>query len=220
MDYQNNINVRSKTFPYKKVFSQNSTLLNVCSLTYNILTYLMDMPMPVYGYEPIDDNTYPRTRLIKYIYYDDNKPLSHPLPTPEQKLSIKYNPEKTNSSEVPEKGYRLFLQSQWRELQTRGQTILTITLGQGNRSATNDKTIRQVIFTVLTNMQYENNIGLATRTTQIVQAIVESLNGVNLPGLIGGFDYVRDYEVSDNNQNVGRVLIMQAEIGEKSSNCC
>lgn len=214
MTYKNN-NIKSKTFPYIKVYPQNNDFANITPLTYNILTYLMDMPMPHIGYEPIDDNEYPRTRLIKYIYYDDNKPLSHSLPTPTEKISIKYNPEKTSSVEVPEKGYRLFLQSQWRELQTKGQTTLSITLGQGSRSNSNDKTIRQIIFTVLTNMQYENNIGSTTRSWQIVQAIVESLNGVNMPGLIGGFEFVRDYEITDNNSNVGRVLIMQAEIGNK-----
>lgn len=207
-----NKDIKSKYFPYQKVYTQNAELKSVNQFTYNILTYLMDLPMPHLGYAPIDDNDYPRTRLIKYLYYDDNKPLSHALPTPQEKIALRYNPEKTDSRDMPEKGYRLFLQNQWTEKQLDAQTILKITVGAGMSSMTTDKTIRQIYFTVLTNGKYENNVGSTTRSWQIVQAIIESLNGVNMQDMCGGFTYVKDYPIEDNHQNVGRQLIMQAEM--------
>ena len=207
-----NKDIKSKYFPYQKVYTQTAELKSVNQFTYNILTYLMDLPMPHLGYAPIDDNDYPRTRLIKYLYYDDNKPLSHALPTPQEKIALRYNPEKTDSRDMTKKGYRLFLQNQWTEKQLDAQTILKITVGAGMSSMTADKTIRQIYFTVLTNGKYENNVGSTTRSWQIVQAIIESLNGVNMQDMCGGFTYVKDYPIEDNHQNVGRQLIMQAEM--------
>lgn len=50
-------------------------------IPHKLLTYLMDLPLPD-GYEPVDDNTRPRVRLMKYLWHDGAKPLGERCPRP------------------------------------------------------------------------------------------------------------------------------------------
>mgnify|MGYP003300989585 CR=1 FL=1 len=66
----------SPFYPYEKVQDFN-TLKGAEEIPYKILMYLLDLP-DRHGYEPVDDNSRARVRLIKYLYYDEPNPLARP----------------------------------------------------------------------------------------------------------------------------------------------
>ena len=68
----------SPTYPYERVMPSFLTFRGAEEIPQKLLTYLMDLPLPD-GYEPVDDNTRPRVRLMKYLWHDGVKPLGERL---------------------------------------------------------------------------------------------------------------------------------------------
>lgn len=79
------------TYPYEKITTGANTLRGAETLPHKLLTYLMDLP-DANGYEPVDDNSRPRVRLAKYLWYDGANPLANPLPSVEEKRSMLFDP--------------------------------------------------------------------------------------------------------------------------------
>ena len=80
----------SPTYPYERD-QQYVQFIGAENIPRQVCSYLMDMPLP--GYTPPTGNEYPRVRLMKYLYYDGLSPLDELCPTPQQKLSILFDPE-------------------------------------------------------------------------------------------------------------------------------
>lgn len=201
----------SKFFPYTKTATY-TTLPDAEKLLKKIVDYILDLPME--GYEPVDDSDYPRCNLMKLLYYDTPHPLNEPLPTPEQKISIVFDP---SSPDVPptDKGYRIYPMIYPIQAQAEGQTTLKIFMSWAK--ATSTMRIDQAVsFEVLTNTTYENNQGgtSLSRTYQICVELLRALNGVNIDG-VGAFYFDRRQHtectlepISDKSQNVGYRLTM------------
>lgn len=213
----------SPTYPYKRVQQYNS-FAGVEKVTRQVFEYLVDLPQP--GYEPPDDNTYPRARFIKYVYYDDEFPLSHPLPTPDEKTRLIYNPtDLAIPQDAP--GYRLFPTTKVSQVQTDEQTVVRLYIGQVF-PYTPFQAELSLIFDILCNERYETNLKGVTmvRSYAIEQAILESLNGVNMAG-IGTFYFDRNrnsncssYNISDDRRNRGRRLTMGLTYGASPTHEC
>ena len=198
-------------YPYAKL--QNfATMPRAETLLKKLVDYFLDLPLK--GYTPEDNNSFPRVRLIKYLYYDLPRPLDQPLPTPEQKIKLVFDP---SSPDVPptDKGYRIYPMIYPIEAQSQGQTTLKIFMGW--TKATSQYRIDQgVAFEVLSNTTYEPNAGgtSLSRSFQICTDIIEALNGVNMDG-VGTFYFDRRQHtecgiepISDKSQNVGYRLMM------------
>ena len=80
----------SPYYPYEKVQTGYLTMQGTEEIPYQIIQYLLDLPDAT-GYAPTNDNTRPRVRLAKYLWYDGPRPLSHPLPTAQEKLSLLFD---------------------------------------------------------------------------------------------------------------------------------
>ena len=107
------VDFASPYYPYRKIIASN-TLRGAEIVPYKILMYLLDLPDAA-GYTPVDDNDRPRVRLAKYLWYDEPNPLAQPLPTPQQKLSMLYDPDNPDINTDEDKakhpkGYRIFAQ--------------------------------------------------------------------------------------------------------------
>lgn len=199
-------------YPYQKV-ADYTTLPDAEKLLKKIVDYLLDLPMK--GYSPPYDTSTPRSRLIRLLYYDTAHPLDQPLPTPEQKLSIVFDPDHPDIPPDKEKGYRLYPMIYPIQSQSMGQT--TIRVFAGYAKPMSDYRVEQSIeFRVLTNTAYENNQrGTAlSRTYQICLEIIRALHGVNMDG-VGGFYFNRKIHtecslepIADESQNVGYRLVM------------
>ena len=209
-------------YPYNKVAEFN-TMPNAETLLKKIVDYLLDLPMK--GYDPPSDTSTPRSRLIRLLYYDTPHPLEQPLPTPEQKISIVFDPESPDVA-PSDRGYRIYPMIYPIQAQSEGQTTLKIFMGWAKP---NDqyRVDQSVEFQVLTNTAYENNSGgtSLSRTYQICLEILRALNGVNIDG-VGGFYFNRRQHVecglepiSDKSQNVGyRLTLALSYIGSDSGN--
>lgn len=179
----------SPTYPYRRVIQGANTLKGAELIPYKILMYLLDLP-DAHGYAPVDDNDRPRTRLAKYLWYDGPRPLNEPIPTPQQKLSMLYDPDNPDAPNTDEekaahpKGYRIFAQRAINSSITEAKTILKIYPGR----VLDDDDFRTVI-----GMQAEiwTNCNLITntrttaydRTWDIEQCLREALAGVDISGV-------------------------------------
>lgn len=199
-------------YPYQKI-ADYTTLPDAETLLKKIVDYLLDLPMK--GYTPPQDTSTPRSRLIRLLYYDVAHPLEQPLPTPQQKLSIVFDPESPDVPPDKDKGYRVYPMIYPIQAQSEGQTTLKIFMGWAKP---NDmfRVEQSVEFQVLTNTAYENNqktVSLS-RTYQICLEILRALNGVNMDG-VGAFYFNRRIHtecglepIADKSQNVGYRLTM------------
>lgn len=212
-------------FPYNKV-QDFVTMPDAETVLKKIVDYLLDLPMK--GYMPPSDTSTPRSRLIRLLYYDTPHPLAQPLPTPEQKISIVFDPE---SPDVPptDKGYRIYPMVYPIQAQSEGQTTLKIFMGYAKPNS--PFVVEQSVeFQVLTNTAYENNQASTSlsRTYQICLEIIRALNGVNIDG-VGGFYFNRRIHtecglepIADKSQNVGyRLVLGLTYMGneEEGTNC-
>jgi len=198
-------------YPYNKV-AEYTTMPDAEKLLKKIVDYLLDLPMK--GYTPPSDTSTPRSRLIRLLYYDAPHPMDQPLPTPQQKIQIVFDPESPDVAPTP-LGYRIYPMIYPIQAQSEGQTTLKIFMGIAKPYDV--YRVEQTIeFQVLTNTAYENNeAGTSlSRTYQICLEILRALNGVNIDG-VGAFYYNRRINVecglepiSDKSQNVGYRLIM------------
>ncbi len=205
------IDINSPYYPYIKT-DPVTTFLGLEEVPKQVIDYLLNLPLP--GYEPPDNNDYPRTQLIKYLFYDDATPLANTLPTTKEKISIVYDAETPTTPPLPQKGFRIYPQTYVSQSQTEQQTILRVYMG---RIIPRGKLTEVGInFDILSSLQYESNLkGMAvSRSFAIERCILGALNGVNMNG-IGSFYYDRNghpdcgsYQISDERMNVGRRLTM------------
>lgn len=185
----------SPYYPYSAVPNPNNTLKGAEEIPYKIMTYLLDLP-DANNYTPIDDNNRPRVRLIKYLWYDTSDPLSQPLPTAKQKLSLLYDPEHPdiNTGELKskhKKGYRLFWQHVTKQSILEGKTFIKCYVGR-LFSPKPYRTTLGIQMEIWTDTLFETNIKtrVESRTFAIEQAITESLAPINMTG-IGAFSFYR-----------------------------
>ena len=214
-----NTDVRSATYPYERV-TNNVWMKHLDSIPKMLIDYVMDMPRP--GYTPPDDNTYPRCRLMKYLYYDGPRPLDNPLPSPADKIRLVYDP---NSPDVAptDKGYRIYPVSYVPQAQTQGQTILKVFIGNVVPLNTNIVQIG-VIFDILSNMQMDTNTKTLaqSRCVAMEQCLWECLSGVNIDGV--GVMYIDRQQLShtgsenimDKSQNIGRRVVFGMTYGDST----
>lgn len=205
----------SPTYPYERVQTGWNTMRGSENIPLQLLTYLLDLP-DAEGYVPADDNSRPRVRLAKYLWYDGANPLGQPLPTPAQKRSLLFNGEEPvlNTGEQKArhpKGYRLYPQTYWGQSELEAQTTLKCYLGRVIPWGPMQSSIG-VYFQVLCNVNQEGNTktDAYSRAYNIEQCIVEALNGVNLAG-IGTVEFSRpahfdngSIPVHDDGTHVGR----------------
>ena len=185
----------SPYYPYRRVI--NGNIMDGAELIpYKILMYLLDLPDSAW-YEPVDDNSRPRVKLAKYLWYDEANPLANPLPTPAQKKSLlfdPYNPDiNTDEDKVKHpKGYRLFMQHSVSESLLTAQTIIKIYPG---------RVLDPTIFRSVIGFQIEiwSNPDLITNTKtyqydriwDIECALRDSLNCVDIAG-VGLIQFARN----------------------------
>lgn len=209
--------VTSPYYPYNKVFSSYLNLSEAQTLLRKICDYIIDAPMG--DYTPIDNNEYPRCRLWKYLYYDDERPLSKALPTIQEKMSVLFNPAKPEEAPT-DKGYRLIPQVFIDPSQEIAQTRLMFTTGRTVPSDNPFKASLSITFYIWTNQSYESNTkdGGLSRSQSIELALIDAFNGVNMAG-IGTFYFDRRKHsdcgsnvIYDRDTNVGRRVTMALEM--------
>ena len=210
--------------PYKRIQSY-VTLPDADKLLSNILDYLIDMPAR--NHVPFESNECPRARIARYLYWDCSNPLSMPLPTPEQKKKLRYDPENPADPPDKERGYRIFPLITVAQAQQEAQTRLYAFMGQ--TTATSDfRADVSLVFRVLCSNAYDTNTKetALSRSWAIICAIVEALNGVNFGVGVGTIYFNRRENsecgirfITDDLHNVGYQLVMGMTImGEKPSN--
>lgn len=211
------VDFNSPYYPYEKVTPGANTYKGIEDIPRKIIMYLLDLP-DKYGYNPQDDNSRPRVRLAKYLWYDGVNPLGEKLPTTEEKLSMLFDPEhpvidRNELKEAHPKGYRIYPQEYWGQSQTDAQITLKIYMA---RTRPNSFTRAElgVYFEIMANSNLETNprASAYSRCYAIEQAILEALNGVNMAG-VGMFNFhvYADADngsrpVVDDGTNVGRLL--------------
>lgn len=203
--------VKSAYYPYERL-QDYTTIPRIETLLKKITDYLLDFPSA--GYTPPDDNEYPRCRLNKMLFYDGESPLENPLPTPQEKMALVFDP---SSPDVPptEKGYRVYPMIYPTQAQPNGQTTLKIFMSWA-KATTSYRIDQAITFEILTNTAYEGNTqhNALSRTYAMACDIIRALNGVNMDG-VGTFYFDRrqhsDCEIepiADKAQNVGYRVTM------------
>lgn len=205
-------NPNSKWYPYSKVQEGFSDHIDILPVPRKIIDYLLDMPTA--EYTPKDDNSYPRCRLWKYLYYDGARPLDNQLPTPKQKMEVLFNPELPEKPPT-EKGYRLFPQIYTKPAQEAAQTRVYAYLGRG--IANSDFEVPySLVFHIWTHYTQESNTKAEeySRSQGISQALYEAFHGVNMAG-VGTFFFNRSKHPDcgeeygfDKDSNIQRVLTL------------
>ena len=182
------VDFNSPYYPYEKVYTGYNTLKGAEYIPYKIVKYLLDLP-DQNGYEPVDDNDRARVRLIKYLYYDEPNPLSKPLPTPEQKLSLLYdgkNPDINTDEDKKNhpKGYRIFGQQYELQSPTDAKTMLRCFMAR-EIPRSDYKTVLGLDFECIVDYALDNILGTGvySRMYAIHQCLIEALHGVNIAGI-------------------------------------
>lgn len=212
---QNNarVSANSQWYPYIKVYEGFYDLSQTVDIPRKIMDYLLDMPDGYYT--PQDDNAKARTRLWKYLYYDESHPENQPLPTPQQKMSVLFDPDEPTKPPT-DKGYRLIPQLFIKPSQTDAQTRIYVYMGR--TIATDDFEVQlSVVFDIWTHYTNESNTKTAeaySRVFAIEQAIIEAFHGVHMAG-VGSFYFNRakhsdcgSTTMTDRDSNVGRRLVL------------
>lgn len=180
--------IESPYYPFWKVETA-PTMAGAEELPYVLTKYLCDTADS--QYTPPSDNRFPRARLKKLLYWDCAKPLEQPLPTDAQMRSIRFDPLLPADPPDKERGYRIFSQEFAQQAQYDAQTRLHVYIGATNMNAANTlqghsgfKYKLQIIMKVMTNYALETNTEMTanSRSFDIVQAIVEAINGVSFKG--------------------------------------
>lgn len=208
--------------PYKRINAYN-TLPDADEILRKVLYYLIDMPAA--GHTPFTDNRCPRVRIAKYLYHDTSRPLDQAVPTPQQKLSLIYDP--SNPAEPPtSKGFRIFPQIASTEAQEDAQTRLYAFMGFVDPTNAYRADV-SVVFRILCSTSYDSNTkdSAASRSWAIANAIVEALSGVDIGG-VGTFYFDRRQNsecsiryITDDQFNVGYQLVLGLTVmGDKRDN--
>lgn len=207
----------SPYYPYFKVQDGYYDLSESIDIPKKICDYLLDAPSA--GYTPADDNSYPRARLWKYLYYDGENPLGETLPTIQQKTSVLFDPERPEDPPT-DKGYRLIPQKYAKQSQDIAQTRIHVYMGRTVPGNEEFNISLGISFNIWTHYTYEFNAkpDAYSRVFAIEQALIEALHGVNMAG-IGTFFFSKlkhpdcgSNAVSDDNANVGRELTVALEL--------
>lgn len=218
----------SPYYPYYKEVPGATTMKGSEDIPYKLLLYLIDLP-DAYGYEPKDDNTRARVRLAKYLWYDNPYPLEQVLPSPEQKLSLLFDPDMPDitsreGKEKHPKGYRMLWQKVIGQSETEASVTLKCYIGRvfENKPFVNTIGIR---FEIFANTDLDTNTGTSAyqRVFNIEQCLREALNGVNIAG-VGTVSFYR-YDHTDNESlygyddktNVGRIVHCSVKWAEGGS---
>ena len=226
----------SPTYPYDRVIAAN-TLRGAENIPYQMLRYLLDLPDSS-GYIPADDNERPRVRLAKYLFHDGPNPLGKRLPTPEEKLSLLFDPahpalETDELRAAHPKGYRLFFQKIIGQSQTEAETRIRCYIGKIMSRSARDYFIDTIgiHFEISVNVNLETNTrtNAYQRSFDMEQCIREALGGVNMAG-IGTISFSRtDHPdngsgiLYDEATNVGRWLccsVNWADGGQAEQTLC
>lgn len=220
----------SDTYPYDRVMPGVNRLEGAEEIPLKVIRYLLDLP-DKYGYTPADDNSRPRVRLAKYLWYEGAKPLSNPLPTPSQKLSLLFDGDEPdiNTDEQKAKhpkGYRIFPQVYWGPSELDAKVVLKCYIGR-MISPTPFLTRIGIAFEILVNANLENTTrtDAYSRAFDIETSIVSALHGVNIAG-IGIVNLARAAHIDnassplhDNGTHVGRILYMSIDWMESGNDC-
>lgn len=210
----------SPYYPYEKVQTGFSAFRGMELIPYQILRYLMDLP-DSRGYEPADDNTRPRVRLMKYLYWDVENPLAQRLPTAKEKLSMLYDGEEPSLNTDEQRaahpqGYRLYPQALWPQSGTEGKQMIKLYLGR-TVPIDDRHTALGLTFDITSSSALDGNTGTQaySRAVNMEQCILEALHGVNVAG-IGVIDFAKSAHGDNGSRalydtaglNVGRELRM------------
>lgn len=221
------VDLKSPYYPYRKDARGYTSYAGADEIPKQILNYLLDLPQG--DYTPIDDNSYPRARLWKYLCYDGANPLEKPLPTPQQKLSVIFDPERpaVNTDEEKQKhplGFRIFPMQYWLPADYRANTLIKFYMGR-DLPYDNRYSEISVVFEIVVNYMQESNLrtDAVSRLWAIENALKEALHGVNIAG-IGVFSYDRRSHMDagshffhDEGTNVGRELCFSLTWAESDS---
>lgn len=197
-------NHASPYWPYRKVVEAD-TLAGAEQLPYIICRYLMDLPDGT-GYIPPTDNSFPRVRLKKLLYYDGPLPLNNPCPTPQQVKSLFYDPENPDNPPDKERGYRIYPQNMVEQSFAKSKTIVRVYMSeaQGLESRGMYVTRQTLMFDIVCNAAIESNTGMtaSSRSYDVVQCIQEAVAGVNFGGA-GPMVIRRITKIDDERFNLG-----------------
>lgn len=207
------VSVESAYYPYRRVYDYTN-LPHARELLSKVVNYLLDLPDA--RYTPKDDNRLPRCRLNKLLYWDVADPLSQPLPTPEQKLSMVFDPERPDRPPVPDKQYRILpFVYPGQAVEYIGRTSLKIYPGY-TKPTSSQRADMCVNFEILSNMALEGNVyrNVLSRTYDMAVDIIAAMSGVDMAG-VGTWYFDRRQNTSctleqiyDKSQNVGYLLTM------------
>lgn len=195
------VSFNSPYYPYEKVATGVLTFRGAERIPKLLADYLLDLP-DGYGYTPVDDNNRPRVRLMKYLWHDGANPLSKPLPTPGEKLSLLFdgaNPVLNTDEEKAKhpKGYRLFPQAFWLPAEFEAFTQIKFYVG---RNLPYDDYVAEIGLTFDLVVNYMQDGVMRTDALSRLWAmecdLVEALNGVNITG-IGKINYNRRNHMDD-----------------------
>ena len=174
----------SPYYPFRKVIDAD-TLAGMEQIPFILCRYLMDMPDGT-GYTPPSDNSFPRARLKKLLYWDGTRPLDKPLPTAEQMKKLLFDPENPDKPQDTERGYRIFPQNTVFQSLAESKSLVRVYLSDASNWERNGQFItrQDIIFDVVVDVGIESNTGMtaSSRSYDIVQAIQESVAGVNFGG--------------------------------------
>lgn len=207
------VSVDSPYYPYRRVYDYTNTP-RAEELLSKLVNYLLDLPDAIYT--PKDNNKLPRCRLNKLLYWDDADALNKPLPTPEQKMSLVFDPERPDRPPDPEKQYRIIPYAYpGQHVEYIGRTSLKIYLTYAKPM--DDYRVEQAVsFEVLCNDALEGNVhqNVLSRSYDIANDIKNALHGVNMEG-VGAWYYDRRQNtycglepIYDKSLNVGYILTM------------
>ena len=176
---------KSPYWPFRKV-QEADTQAGMEQIPYVLVNYLMDLPDGT-GYEPPEDNAYPRARLKRLIYWDGPLPLEQPLPTAAQIRALLYAPERPDRPPDEERGYRFFPQNMVQQSMAKSKSLVRAYLGDAMVLPSKETFItrQDIVFDVLVNAGIEGNSATtaASRAFSMVQAIREATAGVNFGGV-------------------------------------
>lgn len=194
----------SPYYPFWKT-EELATMAGAEDIPYIITRYLMDLPDST-GYVPPSDNKFPRARLKRLLYWDGPRPLDQPMPTTEQVLGILYNPEMPDRPPDADRGYRVFPQNMVQQSMAKSKSLVRVYMSDSQTLTSKGAAlIRQdVLFDVIVNAGIEGNMGTtnASRAFAILQALIESVSGVNFGGA-GPLIVRRITKIDDERTNLG-----------------
>ena len=220
----------SDTYPYERIQPGVNRLEGAEFIPLKILKYILDLP-DSYGYTPVDDNSRPRVRIAKYLWYEGENPLGKPLPTPQEKLSMLFDGTEPDINTDEQKAkhpkdYRIFPQVYWGQAELRAQIVLKCYMGR-TIPVSDFETKLGIVFEILVNSNLEGTTrtDAYSRAYAVETALVSALAGVNIAG-IGTVKFSRRAHIDngsgplhDNGTHVGRILYMSIDWADDSDSC-